>query len=78
MKVLSVLLLALIPFAIANPIAEAEAEAVAEPIPIAGEGPDPIPAGDAGSLMKRQSCTVTGRGGLNVGLTNACFALWVF
>jgi hypothetical protein len=64
MKLLSALALALLPFVLANPVAEPE------PVAEAAEGranePAAILAGDSASLMKRQSCSVSGSGGLNV------------
>lgn len=53
MKVFSLALLAILPAALGNPITE-------------NTGPAAVPAVQADSLTKRESCSVTGKGGLNV------------
>lgn len=57
MKFPSSIILALLPLVLANPIAEAPASA---------DGPAAIPFGQVDGLMRRESCSVTGKGGLNV------------
>ncbi|KAF2251803.1 hypothetical protein BU26DRAFT_561608 [Trematosphaeria pertusa] len=56
MKFPSSIILALLPLVLANPIAEAPASA---------DGPAAIPFGQVDGLMRRESCSVTGKGGLN-------------
>lgn len=65
MKLFKTIFLALIPLAIAGPVAEPLA--AAEPVPEI-DAPAPLLASELeASLMKRQSCSVSGKGaGLNV------------